>query len=153
MGETVSFNDRSMKDHPQRSINHVILLHAEHLLISEISNHLDRFRLQSMLHQDMVFNGVMYSDDAIRERGAQALLPKQQLIEEAPFPALELGGESFSHGVMDIQQHLCAHQLGYNSTEDQKVRHVVHVDDNIPPLKKKKGGFEQTPDEKLQIGQ
>ena len=55
-----------MKDHPQRSINHVILLHAEELLIGEIRDHFDRFRPHSMLHQNMILNGVVYRDDADR---------------------------------------------------------------------------------------
>src|SRR5437870_10403363 len=127
-----------MKDHPQRSINHVILLHAEELLIGEIRDHFDRFRPHSMLHQNMILNGVVYRDDAVRERGAYAFLPKQQPIKETLFPALELGGERFRHGIMDIQQHFCAHQLWKKRAEDKKVRHVVHMDGNISLPKTKK---------------
>ena len=54
---------------------------------------------------------------------------------------------------MDIQQHFCPHQLWKKRAEDKKVRHVVHMDGNISLPETKKGGFEQTPYEKLQIRQ
>ena len=69
------------------------------------------------------------ADDGVGERGRDALLDRDQAHGRMRARALEARCEQLRERVVDVEDHLCAPQLGHQPAEGEHVGHVVRLDD------------------------
>src|SRR5678815_3838191 len=86
--------------------------------------------------QEELGAGTINRDDGVRQTQAPPLDQFQQLYPLRLRGKLEDRLHQFGHGIVEVQDHLRPEEPGYQTAENQKVRHVVHVHEVIPAVKR-----------------
>ena len=109
-------------------------LEAEDLVIGRIDYDFDLIRMTTARRVDLLACEI-HGQHEIRQVDTPLLQSLQHEHAEAVFRQLEDRLHELGHGIMQVQNDLCAEEFWDNRTENENVRHVMHMDEIVPASK------------------
>src|SRR4029077_5517435 len=107
-------------------------LEAEDLVIRRIDYDFDLIRLTTARRVDLLACEI-HGQHEIREVDTPFLQSLHHEQAEAVLRQVEDRLHELGHGVMQVQNDLCAEEFRDDRTENEDVRHVMHMDEIVPP--------------------
>ena len=107
-------------------------LEAEDLVIRRVDYDLDLIRMTTARSVDLLACEI-HGQHEIRKADTPLLQSFQHKHAKAVFGQLEDRLHEFRHGIVEIQNDFCAEQFRDNRTENENVRHVMHMDQIVVP--------------------
>src|SRR5262245_9345376 len=112
----------------------VSALQPEDVVIRRIDYDFDLIRMTTARRVDLLACEV-HCQHEIREADAPLLQSLQHAHAEAVLRQLEDRLHELGHGIVQVQNDLCAEEFRDDRTENEDVRHVMHMDEIVPASK------------------